>query len=140
MIFADVADFETAKSELKKELKNRVTESFDHILQWYGVYNIWGHVLESTKPAFMKFTKGHKEPWCEKMSLLFETSFDCVVKVVYVTTLNVTIDVLHVFIDEFFENAELFNEDWFLCSKCFRSTYADSFCESCDTNSTPEFI
>ena len=88
MVFADYVEFETAKSQLKTELKTRVANAFDNIFEqcYYHIYDIWGFVLDVTKPAFLKFTKGHKEEWCDKISLLFETAFVSVATVVYERT------------------------------------------------------
>jgi hypothetical protein len=133
MIFADYAELKTAKDQLKNELKTKVTNAFEDISVecFYRVYDIWGHVLDITRPLFQKFTKGHKEEWCNKVSLLFETAFDSVLKVVYETTQHVNVEDLHFFIDDFFDKDELFDEDWFLCSKCFKST--DYYDEAKDT-------
>ena len=145
MIFADYAEFETAKSQLKTELKTRVANAFDNIFEqcYYHIYDIWGFVLDVTKPAFLKFTKGHKEEWCDKISLLFETAFECVVRVMYETKRTISIEILHFIIDDFFDHSgELFYEDWFLCSKCFKTTdHHDEerdtvICMSCENTTT----
>ena len=144
MIFADYAEFETAKSQLKTELKTRVANAFDNIFEqcYYHIYDIWGFVLDVTKPAFLKFTKGHKEEWCDKISLLFETAFDSVAKVVYETAKTINIEDLHFYIDDFFEKWELFDEEWFMCSKCFKTIdYYDGqrnicLCKSCEESTT----
>ena len=127
MIFADCNEYETAKSQLKEQLKSQVTNAFEKISEqcWFGIYDLWGNVLENTRPEFLRFTKGHKREWCDKMSLLFETAFDSVVKVVHKTTKTINIETLHVFIDDFFDDDnELFFEDWFFCSKCLRAVPA----------------
>ena len=144
MIFANYDEFETAKSLLKAELKTQVTKAFDEIFVecYYKVYDVWGHVLDVTKHTFLKFTKGHKEEWCDKISLLFETAFDSVVRALYETTNHINIEDLHMYIDDFFDKDELFYEDWFLCSKCNKSTdYYDVekdtiMCSACEDTTT----
>ena len=113
MIFDDYAEYETAKSQLKTELKTQVANAFDKIFEqcYYHIYDFWGHVLDVTKPAFLKFTKGHKQEWCDKISLLFGTAFDSVAKVVYETTKTVNIEDLHFYTDDFFDKWELFDEE-----------------------------
>ena len=118
MIFANYDEYKTAKSQLQDELKTPVTTTvlgkILEQLQFQGL-DAWGFLLDSTKPSFLKFTKGHKQDWCNKMSLVFDTAFDSVVRVVYETTSTVNIKDLHFFIDDFFDIDELFDEDWFLC-------------------------
>jgi len=125
MIFANYHEYKTAKEQLKVELKTPVTATvigkISEQLQFQRL-DAWGFLLDSTKPSFLKFTKGHKQDWCNKMSLVFKTAFDSVVQVVYETTNTVNIEDLHFFIDDFFNKDELFDEEWFLCSKCFKTT------------------
>ena len=66
MIFSSNIEYENALCHLKEELKTQITKSFDGIVQecWYGTYDVWGHVLNDTKPSFLRFCKGHKEEWC----------------------------------------------------------------------------
>ena len=145
MIFADYDELDTAKEKLINELKTQVTNAFNDIFTqcWMRAYDIWGLCLNVTKPEFLKFSKGHKQEWCDKMSLLFETSFECVVRVMYETTRTINIEMLHFIIDDFFDHSgELFYEDWFLCSKCFKTTdHHDEerdtvICMSCENTTT----
>ena len=139
MIFADYDEYETAKVQLKEELKTRVTQDSGfiiHICRW----GLWFD-CERTKPAFLKFTKGHKHEWCDKVSLLYETGLESVVLIARQTkTLN--LELLHLYIENFFEyvSHDLFYEDWFTCSKCFKSTHSLSddtnLCTDCEDSTT----
>ena len=136
MIFANYHELETAKEQLKAELKTQVTKESNHIIEggpgWWG---LWIDCLDRTKPAFLKFTKGHKDEWCEKISLLFETGFDSVVDIAReIRTLN--LKVLHLYIENFFDKYDLFEEEeWFLCTGCFKNTdwydEESKLCRSC---------
>ena len=133
MIFANYHEYETALEQLKNDIKLQVTEVLvNNILeqQWHGVYDVWGILLEVTEPAFLQFTKGHKKEWCDKMAFSYETAFDSVVKVYLKTTNDLKFEDLHLFIHDFFDDGDVFFEDWFTCSKCFKSTH----CLSDDTN------
>ena len=73
MIFADYAELETAKSQLKNELKSQVTNVFDELFErcYFKAYDTLVLRLDSIEHAFLKFTKGHKKEWCDKTSLLY---------------------------------------------------------------------
>ena len=122
MIFASDDEFETAKEQLKDELKTHIAKVVHKISdecsnEWAYV---WVFLLDSTEPVFLKFTKGQKPEWCNKMSFLFETAFDSVVRVLYETNNTINIRALNIFIDDFFNKHDLFDDEyWFLCSKCF---------------------
>ena len=124
MIFADYAELERAKSQLKDELKSEVTNVFDDLFErcYFKAYDTLVLGLDSIEHAFLKFTKGHKKEWCDKTSLLFKTAFDSIVEVLY--------------------KDELFDEEWFMCSKCLKSTdYYDEersfcLCKSCEESTT----
>ena len=134
MIFSSNIEYENSINHLKEELKTQITKNFDGIVQecWYGTYDVWGHVLNDTKPLFLRFCKGHKEEWCNKTSLMFENTFDCVLEVAHKTMKRMEVDVLLVFVDSFFDKREMFDEEWFWCSKCLKTTgFFDDITNTC---------
>ena len=69
MTFANYHDLETAKEQLKAELKTQVTTTvIGKILEQlqFQRIDVWGFLLHLTKPLFLKFSKGHKQDWCNK--------------------------------------------------------------------------
>ena len=134
MIFSSNIEYENSINHLKEELKTQITKNFDGIFQecWYGTYDVWGHVLNDTKPLFLRFCKGHKDEWCNKTSMMFENTFDCVLEVAHKTMKRMEVDVLLVFVDSFFDKREMFDEEWFWCSKCLKTTgFFDDVTNTC---------
>ena len=118
---------------------------FDDLFErcYFKAYDTLVLGLDSIEHAFLKFTKGHKKEWCDKTSLLFKTAFDSVVEVLYeATNTNMNVKSLHYYIDDFFDKDELFDEEWFMCSKCFKTIdYYDEqrnicLCKSCEESTT----
>ena len=76
----------------------------------HHVFDVWGHVLDVSKPDFMAFTNGTNEEWCDKISCLFETSFDSVLYVVFSKDQAIEMKTLELFIDNFFDKCHIFDE------------------------------
>ena len=123
-MFGNTEDYEKERVKLKENLKSQVRNALDdiNIQCLYGIYDVWGHVLNVSKNEFMLFTKGCKEQWCEKIACIFETGFDSILKVVFSIKKYIDAEILDFYIDDFFEKQYIFEEEWYFCAKCQKST------------------
>ena len=120
-MFSDTTQYEAELLCLKQRLKDKIKTSFDDIYVdcLYNNFNVWtGGLLGTSKKEFITFTNGRNEHWCDKISIVFETGFNSVLKVVYTVYKDINIETLQFYIDDFFEKQHLFEEKWFVCSKC----------------------
>ena len=102
-IFSTLDEYENERNILKEKLKARVRSKFDAIWEW-------GHFLSVSKVDFMQFTKNTHAEWCNKISCLFETSFDSVLYVIYSKDKDIEIETLELFIDDFFIKQHIFDD------------------------------
>ena len=111
-MFTTHEEYETGIVTLKERLKERVRSVFEDICIecQHHVFDVWGHVLDVSKPDFMAFTNGANEEWCDKISSLFETSFDSVLYVVFSKDKDIEMETLELFIDNFFDKCHIFDE------------------------------
>ena len=111
-IFSTYDEYENEIDILKEKFKARVRSVFDtiHTGCYYGDFDVWGHFLNVSKPDFMQFTKNTHEEWCDKISCLFETSFDSVLYVIYSKDKDIEIETLELFIDDFFNKQHIFDD------------------------------
>ena len=111
-IFSTYDEYEEECNILKERLKVRVRSGFDRIHTGccHGVFDVWGYFLNVSKPDFMQFTRNTREEWCDKISCLFETSFDSVLYVIYSKDKDIEIETLELFIDDFFNKQHIFDD------------------------------
>ena len=111
-MFTTLEGYETGIVTMKQRLKEHVRSAFQEtsIACHHHVFDEWGHVLDVSKPDFMAFTKGANEEWRDKISCLFETSFNSVLYVVVSKDEDIEIKTLEIFIDDFFDKCHFFDE------------------------------
>ena len=111
-IFSTLDEYETELNILKERLTESVRSNFDdiYIACYHGCFDVGGHLLDVSKGDFMQFTKNTHEEWCNKISCLFETSFDSVLYVMFTIDKDIEIETLDLFVDDFFTKCHIFDE------------------------------
>ena len=134
-MFHSTEEYEEELSKLKERLRLQIKRASNEIFVecYNGLYDVWGHVLNVSKHEFMTFTKGHNEQWCDKISCLFETGFDSVLKVIFSKNKDIYEETLDFYIDDFFKKQYIFEEEWYVCSKCqLQTEFLNDECNTCD--------
>ena len=111
-IFSTYDEYEEECNILKERLKVRLRSVFNEvrIACYHGVFNDFEQIFSNSKSDFMAFTKDTHEEWCNKTSLIFETSFDSVLYVVFTKDKYIEIETLELFIDDFFDKCHVFDD------------------------------